>query len=85
MCYWSGYGKAEIIVNIGKTNYGHHFIANINNESYNLTNKISIANYEIELGFNAISPPRGFDAEQRVMVEVNPKDYKIRLIVTIKE
>jgi len=77
-CYWSGYAKAEIIVNISKTNYGHHFISNINNESYNLANEISIAKYEIELRFNAVSPPRG-------KVEVDPKDYKIRLIVTIKE
>lgn len=79
-CYWSGYAKAEITVSIGKTDYGHHFIANINNESYNLTNKVYVSDYEIELRFDAVSPPRRFGA-----AEIDPKDYAVHLIVRPEE
>ena len=81
-CYWSGYAKAEIVVSVGKFDYGHHFISNINNEMYNLTNEISVAGYRIELKFGGISPSRKFDPKERKKMEVNPEDYVIQLFVT---
>jgi len=81
-CYWSGYAKVEIVVNAGKTDYGHHFISNIDNEAYNLTNVISVAGYRIELKFSGIIPSRKFDSNKRIKKEVNPEDYVIQLFVT---
>ena len=70
-CYWSGYVKAEIVISVGKIDYGHHFISDINNESYNLTNVISVSSYKIR--FAGISSAK---------TDVNPDDYVIRLVVT---
>jgi hypothetical protein len=81
-CYWSGYAKVEIAVHAGKVDYGHHFISNINNEAYNLTNTISVAGYKIELKFAGISPSRKFNPKKRIKIEVNPEDYAIQLFVT---
>ncbi|MBW1847285.1 MAG: hypothetical protein JRJ27_09130 [Deltaproteobacteria bacterium] len=81
-CYWSGYAKAEIVVNAGKVDYGHHFISNINNEAYNLANTISVSGYRIELKFSGIKPSRKFDSKKRIKIEVNPEDYVIQLFVT---
>jgi len=81
-CYWSGYAKVEIGVKVGKVDYGYHFISNINNKAYNLTNEISVSDYRIKLEFLGIKPSKRLDNEKRIKKKVNPEDYMIQLVVT---
>lgn len=67
-----------------KVNYGRHFIANINNDTWNLSNKIILDKYVIGLGFNDVSPDRKHKVNKSEIAEIKQDEYTVVLTINYK-